>query len=197
MGMDSVELLMRLEEVFGKEVPDVEAENIATVEQMVDWFYKNLVIHSNTKSSKDQILDKVNQTFKSLGLTAYPIKETEVLYNVFPKSNLKSTWKSFGELMSCIMPKLQKADFMEKAPNDNKILGIRYRKTKSTFLSNNMERLIYCIGALNYMDFVNLDILTSRFDIEIVVMGVIVEQVGIEIDEIYLNSSFTSDLGID
>ncbi len=41
-SLDTVELVMALEEEFDCEIPDEEAENITTVQQAVDYVNKNL-----------------------------------------------------------------------------------------------------------------------------------------------------------
>lgn len=45
-SLDTVELVMALEEEFGTEIPDEDAEKITTVQQAVDY------IHSHTKEAK-------------------------------------------------------------------------------------------------------------------------------------------------
>jgi acyl carrier protein len=40
-SLDRVELVMALEETFGVEIPDAEAEKIATVQDAVDYIQKN------------------------------------------------------------------------------------------------------------------------------------------------------------
>lgn len=40
-SLDTVELVMALEEEFGLEIPDDEAENITTIKSAVDWIEKN------------------------------------------------------------------------------------------------------------------------------------------------------------
>ncbi len=41
-SLDTVELVMALEEEFGCEIPDEEAENIQTVQQAIDYINKTL-----------------------------------------------------------------------------------------------------------------------------------------------------------
>ena len=40
-SLDTVELVMAVEEEFGLEIPDDEAENITTIKSAVDWIEKN------------------------------------------------------------------------------------------------------------------------------------------------------------
>jgi len=41
-SLDTVELVMALEEEFGTEIPDEDAEKITTVQQAIDYIEKNL-----------------------------------------------------------------------------------------------------------------------------------------------------------
>lgn len=41
-SLDTVELVMALEEEFGTEIPDSEAENITTVQGTIDYITKNM-----------------------------------------------------------------------------------------------------------------------------------------------------------
>jgi hypothetical protein len=57
MGLDSVELLMRFEKEFKKDVPDQDAGNISTVGDMANWFFNNLPIHQPDKRLRDTIIN--------------------------------------------------------------------------------------------------------------------------------------------
>lgn len=49
MGLDSVELLYSIEEEFGIEISNLEAEKITTVDDLVNAFYKKISISPNNK----------------------------------------------------------------------------------------------------------------------------------------------------
>ncbi|MEL7003840.1 MAG: hypothetical protein AAFN93_14045, partial [Bacteroidota bacterium] len=80
---------------------------------------------------------------------------------------------------------------------ERQILGLTYYKPKSPFLNSSFERLIECIGALNYLELVDFDNITSLFEIRIAVMGITCGTTGVNAKEVFWESSFTSDLGID
>ncbi|MEG4799457.1 acyl carrier protein [Microcoleus sp. ARI1-B5] len=44
MDIDKIEIIMALEEEFDIEIPDEDAEDIKTVQQVVDYIYKKLVV---------------------------------------------------------------------------------------------------------------------------------------------------------
>ena len=49
MGLDSVELLISFEDKFGVSIPDAEAENIATLQQMADSIFEKVKLRPNDK----------------------------------------------------------------------------------------------------------------------------------------------------
>ena len=61
----------------------------------------------------------------------------------------------------------------------------------------NFYRFVECIGALNYQKFVDFDHLTSLFEITIATIGITQEQCQMDVDEIFVESSFAYHLGID
>lgn len=55
MGLDSVELLMDFENYFSISVPDLEAEKITTVQDMVDFVSKERRIFSEESVLKEKV----------------------------------------------------------------------------------------------------------------------------------------------
>lgn len=53
MGLDTVELVMSVENQFNIEIPDNEAENIATVQQLIDYTFEKI-----KQESQEKILSK-------------------------------------------------------------------------------------------------------------------------------------------
>ena len=76
-------------------------------------------------------------------------------------------------------------------------MGIKLYRPKPAFLESDFRRLVECVGGLNYETFINFDRITSRFEIDIAVIGITCDQSGVGIDEVFLESFFTNDLGID
>ena len=105
MGLDSVELLMRFEKEFKKDVPDEDAATLYTVGDVANWFFNNLVIHSPDKGVKQQILDKLQLALQTLNPKA-GFKENDVLKDFIPKENLKSFWRDLEFELKLKIPKL-------------------------------------------------------------------------------------------
>lgn len=77
MSLDSVELLMEFEKHFDIEIPDIEAEKMYTVQQVVDYIY---TVKSNEKIDKVLVeQDVIKLTSEKTGI---PIHKIE-LYHSF------------------------------------------------------------------------------------------------------------------
>lgn len=196
MGLDSVELLMRFEKEFKKDVPDEDAATLYTVGDVANWFFNNLVIHSPDKGVKQQILDKLQLALQTLNPKA-GFKENDVLKDFIPKENLKSFWRDLEFELKLKIPKLNPQDFTEEKLKDIKILGITISRPKQAVLDMQFSRFAECIGAINYEKLVDFDTISSLFEITIATIAITHEQCGVAIDEIFVTSSFTNDLGID
>ena len=196
MGLDSVELLMRFEKEFKKDVPDEDAATLYTVGDVANWFFNNLVIHSPDKGVKQQILDKLQLALQTLNPKA-GFKENDVLRDFIPKENLKSFWNDLEYELKLKIPKLNPQDLTEEKLKELKVLGITISRPKQAVLDMQFSRFIECIGAMNYEKLVDFDTISSLFEITIAVIAITHEQCGVAIDEIFVTSSFTNDLGID
>ena len=50
---------------------------------------------------------------------------------------------------------------------------------------------------INYEKLISIDNISSKYEIERIICGIIEDKIGIPVSEIELNYSFTNDLGID
>ncbi len=196
MGLDSVELLMRFEKEFKKDVPDQDAGNISTVGDMANWFFNNLPIHQPDKRVRDTIINSLKDAFIKLNLRNN-IDYEHTIGDIIPKNDLINTWKGLERELNLKIPELNPQDLTEKELKEVKVLGLTISRPKPPILDMEFHRFVECVGALNYEKFVDFDNLTSLFEITIAVIGITQEQCGIDIDEVFVDSSFTYDLGLD
>lgn len=196
MGLDSVELVVRFEKEFKIEVPDQDAENIATVGDMANWLFGHLPIKQPDKIVEDFIFKAVKNAFDKLNLSSdFGLEER--IGNFIPKDNLTNHWKDLEQELGLRIPPLNPQDLTEKELKELKVLGLTISKPKPPLLAMNFYRFVECIGALNYQKFVDFDHLTSLFEITIATIGITQEQCQMDVDEIFVESSFAYHLGID
>lgn len=196
MGLDSVYLLMQFEKVFKKEVPDEVASTIYTVDDMANWFYQNKEIYEPDLQIESKIFELVKKTLVTVGLTNQ-ISYEQKLNEIIPKHNLEQTWREIERILALKIPKLSKQELANREVKEIKFFGLTLFIPQSPFLENSIERFILCIAALNYKKFVDFDRITSLYEIKIAIIGITSEKNGIAVEEIFGNSCFVNDLGID
>ena len=115
----------------------------------------------------------------------------------FQKKTFHQYGGEFTAELGLKTPKLNRKDLGKKSSVRTNLINKIFQRQRPALLSHNFERLIEWVGALNYKQFVDPKNVTSLFDVTIVVMYLTYDRCGVNIDEIFWESSFTSDLGID
>lgn len=190
MGLDSVELLMMVEDYFGIRISNTEAEKIYTVQDMTDVVAKYKNINSNNMMLRTTLLTQLsNCTNKALELD-------DLIAKYLP--NDASKWQALEQQMDLNIPK----PYMPKQYNNKlsyKLMQILYKITKPNYewQAITVEQFITAIGACNYQTLVQPENLKDKYEIYIAVVGITVDKVGVDYYEISPEKSFTSDLGVD
>jgi hypothetical protein len=146
MGLDSVELLMRFEKEFKKDVPDQDAGNISTVGDMANWFYNNLTIYQPDKKVEDIIFNSLKKAFLKLNLQSN-FNYENILREFIPKNDLLNVWKELEQQLNLKIPELNPQDLADKELKEIKIFGLTISKPKPQILDTNFRRFVECIGA--------------------------------------------------
>ncbi|MCP9764784.1 acyl carrier protein [Lacihabitans soyangensis] len=196
MGLDSVELLMQIEDEFKIKISDQDAQNISTVGDLANYIYQNSTFIFPNNCLKIRLLNSIKSALTVLEFPAN-LDLTNTVGEFLAKDDLKTTWKKLEETLNLKLPELNPQDLKVEKIEDVKIFGFNIIRIKPPILDMTFERLIECIGALNYQDFIDFDNITSFFEILIAVIGITHLKSGVDVDEIFTSSSFTYDLGID
>ena len=192
MGLDSVELVMEIENYFGIRIPDSEVEKIYTIQIMVDTVATHLNIAYNGKELRDDIFEKIKVTFLKLGLTNTNIDLTENISKYIAEYD-KEFWKSLKIELQLDVPK---PDMIKKG--STKLFG----KIKSLvswtpiydWSAITIDSFITAICANNYEKLINKKNIKSKYEIYVAVMRITVDKIGVSYYEIAPEKSFTSDL---
>lgn len=192
MGLDSVELLVEIENYFNLEISDEQAKKILTVQNMVDVIAEHLSINSNDKQlQKDVFLifsNKINErkgtTKIELGdkISAYLQPEEPISFIDFSNTIKLETPRISNDNKNNILNKLR--NFITWKPN--------YDWRKLT-----IENFIDSICIKNYDKLIEPEFIKSKYEIYICVAGITVEKIGVDCLEIRLEKSFCDDFGID
>jgi acyl carrier protein len=233
MGLDSVELIMEFEKVFGIEIPDAHAEKLTTVGSVYDYIY-NRVQSDQTNRCTTQI---VFYRLRKYCIRRFNISKTEFttqmdLNSIFPIENRRDEYKSFSNSMELDTPGLTLSNrlnllldtigmvsiggglvaaFILKAFLNISswiflvpVIGVLITIVLSTLLKPYRLNISPAIAGnftnklvtLNYTSLTNKNKFNKQ-EIIAVINQVIVDKIGVDIEEITPEKSFTDDLGVD
>jgi acyl carrier protein len=197
MGLDSVELVMSVENKFGIRIPDADCEKIYTVQDFSDTVFKMISIHPTDKCLTQIIFYRIRKAFKNLELTKVDIKPDTKISDLLTQTELKANWNRLETEIGLKLPKLVALDFNPNLDTYVKFLGIRTIKRKTPVTKGTIRQLIDWILSLNFEQIIDIQKITDKYEVERIISGIISENMGIPISEIELKHSITNDLGID
>lgn len=187
MGLDSVELLMDFENYFSISVPDLEAEKIATIQNMVDFVSKARQIFS-----EDSILkEKVRIQFQQIISNSPPLNKDDLIFVRFHPSN-KLFWSAIENKLELKLP-------MPNWTNGSSISKLFNWLTKPNYdwESIKVDRFIDVVCFANYKTFIKSSEITSKYEILVAIAGITQEKCGVDFYEIFPEKGFVKDFGID
>jgi acyl carrier protein len=107
MGLDSVELVMEIEQKFGIKIPDQEAENITTVGQMYDAVWLRLEGKYSNKCNSQILFYKLRKSSEEiLHVSKQQFLLDTIPEDIFPKENRREIYKQFGKTIKLSLPDL-------------------------------------------------------------------------------------------
>jgi len=197
MGLDSVELLMSVEDKFGIRIEDSEAENICTVQHFADTVFSKIIINPSDKCLTQIVFYRIRKAFQNLNLTELDIKPNSKISDLLTQSKLKGNWNRLETELELKLPELVAIDFNPKLNSHVKIFGIKTIKRNTPVTKGTIRELIDWIISLNFEQTIDIQKITNKYEVERIISGIISENMGIPITEIELRHTITNDLGID
>ena len=197
MGLDSVELVLSVEEKFGIRIPDAECEQISTVQDFADSVYKRILINPTDKCLSQIIFYRIKKAFQKLNLAKSEIRPDTQITDLLTQTDLKENWKQIEKELELKLPELVALDFNQNLDTHVMILGIRTIKRRQPVTKGTIRQLVDWTISLNFDKTINIEKITSKYEIERIISGIISENIGIPINEIELRHSITNDLGVD
>ena len=197
MGLDSVELLISVEEKFGIRIDDSEAEKIYTVQDFVNSVYSKITTNPNEKCITQIVFYRIRKAILDLKLTDKEIKPETKISELFTQSELKEKWYLLKSEIGLELPELVALDLNPELDSHVKIFGIKTIKRTTPVSSGTIRKLIDWTIALNQDKLIDIKKITNKYEVECIIIGIINRNMGIPISEIKLEHSITNDLGID
>lgn len=197
MGLDSVEILVRVEEHLGISVPDGEAAKILTVQDFVDCVFAKVTVNPTEKCKSQMLFHKLRNYFTD----RHKIPKGDIRANIkigdLIVVDLKETWSGIEKYLKLDLPVLSDLDLNPTKEKEVKLLGIKVWTRKSPVTVGTIGDLVNWTLSKNYNTLINAGSLSGKSDVEKVIIGIISESAGISIDEIKLEHKISYDLGID
>ena len=182
MGMDSVEMVIAIEEEFGIDIPDQEAEQIVTVGGLFDYLRKALKSTPPAQCITQKMFYRVRRAL----VDNYAIEKASItldrrLKELVPEGQLKEAWPYLDLFAELEFPKLEKNWWP---------IGSRFNTDELT-----LRQLLTAMSTLNAEKL----LLEPGTDEEVWVRmtRVIERQLNVSLPEIQPGASFTKDLGMD
>ena len=188
MGLDSVELVMEWEKYFKIEIPDNEASKMATVQDAIEYISTRVEYSSQPIDTKEKLLNTFRNSIVELGIN-FSMTTNEIIFQQIP-ANDHDTWKRIS-----VETKLEMPDPLT-AGTFVKFIG-RIFPQRDFIEPTTLDRFIDLIAAINYEKIIDRNDIQSKYEVMVAVMGITIEKIGVSPFEVFLNSSFTKDLGID
>lgn len=195
MGLDSVALLVAVENYFRIQIPDAEAEGILTVQNMADVVAGHLDVPDDSSELRDLIFQQIADSIHQLYLADDEIKLADrISTHISPDDQGK--WASFKDSLQLEVPVPH-----TQRSRSNKFAGM----LKNIFdpapdydwEAITVEQFIAVVCAANFQELIDETGIKTKYEILIVVMGITADKLGVDYYEITPEKSFTGDFGID
>ena len=97
MGLDSVELVMEFEKVFGIEIPDADAEKLTTVGSVHDYIYNKIKSEGTNRCTTQIVFYRLrNYCTYSFNMPKNEFTTQIDLNSIFPFENRRDEYESFS-----------------------------------------------------------------------------------------------------
>ena len=197
MGLDSVELVMSIENKFGIQIEDSEAEKIYTVQDLADIVFNRIIINPTDKCLIQIVFYRIREAIRILTSSKKEIRPDMKISELFTLSELKEKWSQLKTEVGLELPDLVALDFNQKLSSHIKIFGIKTIKRTTPVSKGTLRQLVNWTISLNRDKLIEIEEISSKYEVERIICGIIENRIGVPISEIELHHSFTNDLGID
>ena len=182
MGLESLELIVSVEEVFGIEISDQEACDITTVKDMVDCISRKLRCKTVKSKHRVEIESLFIEHSKSIHVSNYHM-DLPIRFQV-SKDEFSTIWSSISSVHKT--PKtIDKTDFNFK----------KYKQKSLLDLSPN--QLIDWLVCLNCIKKIKKNPISSIEDIQYLLSKILMTSLKIPFFKIEPHADLSKDLGID
>jgi acyl carrier protein len=182
MGLDTVALLVEVEAYFGVKFSRKQAEGIYTVSDMTETVAVLLLVQQEGKAIQTNLLQQLTAAIKEVSTTAAAIEPNLPVHSYIHIAD-EAQWQKLRQAISLNM---------SIPPSALTQQGILYCPATVS-----VGQLVDIVAASAYTYLLNTQPISSRYEIYIAIMGILMEKFGIDGHYIGPGKSFTDDLGLD
>ena len=198
MSLDTVELIIATEEKFGIEIPDLEAENISTVQGLADTVAQKLPLKKSNRCLSQATFYRIRQGLEMLGYDAEAIVPAAQIDNLLDTPHLGIALKSLEEETGLTMPKLKPRNPNKPVDEYVWFFGLKvYRRRPLPPTDYSLRKLTDWVVSLNAHQLIDINNLAGKYEIERITCQLVDELLGVHVQEVELYHAFTNDLGAD
>lgn len=188
MGLDSVELVMEWEKYFNIEIPDNEASKMTTVKDAVDYVSMQVEYINSARDVKEIVSAQLKTSFLTVNAN-YSITSDDKIFDLIPYRDIEK-WKIVSQETTFDMPDpLLRGSF-------GRFID-RIFPQKDNIGDTTFSRFIDLVAAVNYEKVIDRNSIKNKYETMIAIIGITIEKIGVSPFEIFENSCFTKDLGVD
>ncbi|MEY3444444.1 MAG: hypothetical protein RLZZ519_2725 [Bacteroidota bacterium] len=185
---------MSLEDYLHISIPDLEAEKIVTIQDMVDTAAAYKGIAEKSSVLQEQLAERVNAALLDLNLITTPMALEERVFLVLNPFQ-GPDWQRFCEILKLEVPKPEIKD-PPKAGLFKALRGIIWRLSYD-WQSITLDHFLTVIAAANHSTLINREAIRDKWELYCAILAVVVDKTGVDDFEVRPEKSFANDLGID
>ena len=197
MGLDTVELIVSFEKHFGLIIPDRVAEGIGTVGEMAAWLGQQLgTVGRRDSKARETVVVQLRELFAlPATLAAAAVLATPLSLLLPDPATRKQATAQLLARHGLLLPTLPRN---APAPSSwlARLFGSDRLPTRPSLSTSTLHELAGWTVALNYETLLPPPY-SNQYDVEQAVIGITCDKCGVGVEEIWLSSSFTNDLGMD
>lgn len=197
MGLDSIELVMTVEDTFGIKIPNNECEQIGTVQQMADAVFEKIKIHPNEKCISQIVFYRIRQAFLELGNERLHVTPNTKIIDLLPTTDIQIHWEVLALKIGLKIPNLVSLDLDKNLNKEVRFLGFKIFDRTMPITEGTLRKFTDWVISLNHQELISIEQISSKYEVERIICGITEDRIGVPISEIELKHSFANDLGVD
>jgi len=184
MSLDSVALLVAIEQYFGIDIPNEQAEKIGTIGEMSDALCGILSVTEHGLEIQNDLIDKLNKAFVAQGITTTSLDRYAFIFQHLDPNN-QAQWRDLETTLGLTIP----------IPDQNPKRFFLFGKSNYDWTKISLEQFVDAIATANYIALVTKP--QTRYGICIGIRAITADWTGTDCYTVTPEKSFTADLGID